>query len=57
MEDSERTEWQRLVRLANRLGREGKRVRIAEVILPTSAADIPIINLSWDYGSTDVTED
>ncbi len=56
MDTGERAEWRRLVMLANRLGHEGKRVRIAEVLMPTVATDQPVINLTWDFGPASATE-
>lgn len=56
MDSEERAIWRRLVREANRLGHEGKRVLNAEVFCPTSAASNYTPFLLLDNGPKTATE-
>ena len=50
MDSEERNEWRKLVLEANRLGRNGWRVTVADVLSPSTAADRYVILLGTDRG-------
>ena len=56
MSDDERTVWKRLVKEANRLGHEGKRVLHCEVYCPETAASGYMPFLLLDNGPRTATE-
>ena len=56
MDSEERNEWRKLVFEANRLGRDGWRVTMADVLAPSTAADGYVILVGADRGPDAATE-